>query len=115
MSAPYRQFKQMLQQLGEVITNGAKHLEAERRKAEKEQAKMQGQPAPEEGLAPGGLAQAADAAAKLEMITQQGLTKIELKKREADQDLVINDMFAAQKLRHAEAMQQVKRTPPPQQ
>lgn len=116
MSPPYRQFKQMLQQLGEVITNGAKHLEAERRKAEKEQAKMQGQPAPEEGLAPGGLAQAADAAAKLELLTQQGLTKLELKKREADQELLINDALAAQKLRHIEAMQQVKsRTPSPQQ
>ena len=116
MSPPYRQFKQMLQQLGEVITNGAKHLEAERRKAEKEQAKMQGQPAPEEGLAPGGLAQAADAAAKLEMLTQQGLTKLELEKRAADQKLLINDALAAQKLRHTEAMQQVKsRTPSPQQ
>lgn len=108
MSPPYRQFKQMLQQLGEVITNGAKHLEAERRKAEKEQAKMQGQPAAEDGTPPGVFGQAVDAAAKVEMMTQQGLTKLELEKRAANQKLIINDAFAAQKLRHAEAMQQVK-------
>lgn len=112
MSPPYRQFKQMLQQLGEVITNGAKHLEAERRKAEKEQAKMQQQPVPEDGTPPGVFGQAVDAAAKLEMLTQKGLTELELKKKAADQELLINDAFAAQKIRHAEAMQQVKSKAP---
>jgi hypothetical protein len=116
-SAPYREFKQQLQQLGEVITNGAKHLEAERRKAEKEQAKMQGMPATEDGTPPGVFGQAVDAAAKMELLTQQGLTKMELQKREADQKLLINDAFAAQKLKHMEAQQQVKarapqKTPP---
>ena len=111
-SAPYREFKQQLQQLGEVITNGAKHLEAERRKAEKEQAKMQGQQATEDGTPPGVYGQAVDAAAKLELLTQQGLTKMELQKREADQKLLINDAFAAQKLKHMEAQQQVKARAP---
>lgn len=112
MSPPYRQFKQQLQQLGEVITNGAKHLEAERRKAEKEQAKMQGQQATEDGTPPGVYGQAVDAAAKLELLTKQGLTKLELQKREADQKLLINDALAAQKLKHLEAQQQVKARAP---
>jgi hypothetical protein len=42
---------------------------------------------------------------------------MELQKREADQKLLINDAFAAQKLKHMEAQQQVKarapqKTPP---
>jgi hypothetical protein len=106
-SQPYRTYKQALQQLNEVITNGAKHLEADQRKAQK--AMEKGLPPPEEdGTPPGVHGQAVDAKARLEMIRQEGLTKLEIKKQEADQKLLFNDAFAAQKLRQMSAEQQIK-------
>ncbi len=106
-SQPYRTYKQALQQLNEVITNGAKHLEADQRKAQK--AMEKGLPPPEEdGTPPGVHGQAVDAKARLEMIRQEGLTKLEIKKQEADQKLLFNDAFAAQKLKQMSAEQQIK-------
>jgi hypothetical protein len=106
-SQPYRTYKQALQQLNEVITNGAKHLESDQRKAQK--AMEKGLPPPEEdGTPPGVHGQAVDARARLEMIRQEGLTKLEIKKQEADQKLLFNDAFAAQKLKQMSAEQQIK-------
>ncbi len=106
-SQPYRTYKQALQQLNEVITNGAKHLEADQRKAQK--AMEKGLPPPEEdGTPPGVHGQAVDAKVRLEMIRQEGLTKLEIKKQEADQKLLFNDAFAAQKLKQMSAEQQIK-------
>ncbi len=105
-SAPYRKFKEELQQTNEVITNGAKHLEADQRKAAEAEAK--GQPAPDETTPPGVFGQAVDTRARLETMQQESNTQQEIEKKKADQKLLINDAFAAQKLRHAEAMAQVK-------
>lgn len=106
-SQPYRMFKQQLQQLNEVITNGAKHLESDQRKEQK--AMEKGLPAPEDdGTPPGVFGQAVDARARLEMLRQEGLTKLEIKKQEADQKLLFNDAFAAQKLKQMSAEQQIK-------
>ncbi len=106
-SAPYRQFKQALQQLNEVITNGAKHLEADQRK--EREAQENGEAPPQHSETPPGVyGQAVDADAKLAMLFQQNKTKLENEKRAADQKLLINDAFARQKLAHAAAQQQIK-------
>jgi len=114
-SQPYRMYKEALQQFNEVIINGAKHLEAERRKQEEQAQKDGGNPAMEgqpEAAPPGLLVQAADARAKLEMMQRQGETKILLMKREADMKLLTQDAIAAQKIRHAEAMAQARNAKP---
>lgn len=108
-SPPYRSFKEQLQQTNEVITNGAKHLEADQRKA----AEAAGQAAPGEETPPGVFGQAVDTRARLEVMQQENRTKQEILKQQADQKLLINDAFAAQKLRHAEAMAQIKSQPKP--
>jgi hypothetical protein len=119
MTEPYPVFKEALQQLNEVITNGAKHIESERRKAEK--AAAMGQPAPDTaGTPPGIEMQAADARARLETMQQESVFKLQAKEAETRQKLAINDAFAAQKIRHAELMNRVKmqtptRTPKPAQ
>lgn len=110
-SPPYRLFKEQLQQTNEVITNGAKHLEADQRKAAEAEAK--GQPAPDETTPPGVFGQAVDTRARLETMQQENRTKQEITKQQADQKLLINDAFAAQKLRHAEALAQIKSQPKP--
>lgn len=101
-SEPYRMFKQALQQLNEVITNGAKHLEADQRK--EAEAMQEGAQQPGEGETPPGVfGQAVDASAKLEMLVQQNRTKLEIEKAKADQKLMINDALARQKLNHQRA------------
>jgi len=101
-SEPYRQFKQALQQLNEVITNGAKHLEADQRKEQEAAAK--GEAAPDTSETPPGVfGQAVDARARLAMQSQEHQTDQEIKKRDADQKLLINDAFAKQKLQHEQA------------
>ena len=105
-SEPYRMFKQALQQLNEVITNGAKHLEADERKAREEAEAAGAQPQDE--TPPGVYGQAVDAQAKLEMLVAQNRTKEEIKRREADQKLLINDALARQKIQHIEAERQAR-------
>jgi hypothetical protein len=104
-SEPYRQFKQGLQQLNEVITNGAKHLEADQRK----EALAKGEAAPDTSDTPPGVyGQAVDARARLAMQAREHQTSEEIKKREADQKLLINDVFAQQKLQHEAAKFQLQ-------
>lgn len=107
-SIPYRQYKQALQQLNEVITNGAKHLEADQRKAAKEAQMQQEQQPQQEETPPGVFGQAVDARARLANILEEGKTKLELKKAEADQKLLINDAMARQKIQHIEAERQAR-------
>jgi hypothetical protein len=117
MSEPYPVFKEALQQLNEVITNGAKHIAGEERKAQK--AAAMGQPAPDTaGTPPGIEMQAADARARLESMQQESVFKLQAKEAETKQKLAINDAFAAQKIKHAELLNRVKmqtstRTPAP--
>lgn len=106
-SEPYRAFKQLLQQLNEVITNGAKHLEADRRKEEEALAKGEAPPDTSD-TPPGVYGQAVDARARLAMDAQASQTQAEIKKREADQKLLINDAFAQQKLQHEQAKFQLQ-------
>lgn len=108
-SPPYRKFKEELQQTNEVITNGAKHLEADQRKAA--EAEAAGRPAPEEETPPGVFGQAVDTRARLETMQQESKTKQEIAQQEAAQKLLINDALAAQKLQHAAAAQQIKSAP----
>lgn len=127
---PYPIFKEALQQLNEVIVNGAKHIESERRKMEK--AAARGQPAPDiEGTPPGIEIKAADARARLATMQQESAFKLQAKRveaeqdliirqRKADQDLAINDAKAASQLRNAELLRKVsagtrKPTPAPAQ
>lgn len=111
MSEPYPVFKEALQQLNEVITNGAKHIAGEERKAQK--AAAMGQPAPDTaGTPPGIEMQAADARARLESMQQESVFKLQAKQAEATQKLAINDAMAAQKIRHAELLNKVKRQTP---
>lgn len=110
-SVPYRQYKQALQQLNEVITNGAKHLEADERKAREQEEQMTQQP-PMDETPPGVYGQAVDAQAKLEMLVQQNRTKLEIEKQKADQKLLINDALARQKIQHIEAERQARQAPP---
>ena len=99
---PYRMAKQALQQLNEVITNGAKHLEADQRKEQEAAAK--GEAAPDTSETPPGVfGQAVDTRARLAMQAQEHQTDQEIKKTEADQKLLINDAFAKQKLQHEQA------------
>ena len=99
---PYRMAKQALQQLNEVITNGAKHLEADQRKEQEAAAK--GEAAPDTSETPPGVfGQAVDTRARLAMQAQEHQTDQEIKKKEADQKLLINDAFAKQKLQHEQA------------
>lgn len=101
-SDPYRQFKQALQQLNEVIVNGAKHLEADQRK------EQEGRATDDSDTPPGVFGQAVDARARLAMQAQAHQTTEEIKKREADQKLLINDAFAKQKLQHEQARFQLQ-------
>lgn len=106
-SEPYHIFKQALQQLNEVITNGAKHLEADRRKEQEALAK--GEAAPDTSETPPGIyGQAVDARARLAMDAQAHQTAEEIKKREADQKLLLNEAFAKQKLEHEQAKFQLQ-------
>jgi hypothetical protein len=111
MSEPYPVFKEALQQLNEVITNGAKHIAGEERKAQK--AAAMGQPAPDTaGTPPGIEMQAADARARLESMQQESVFKLQAKEAETKQKLAINDAFAAQKIKHAELLNRVKMQTP---
>lgn len=111
MSEPYPVFKEALQQLNEVITNGAKHIAGEERKAQK--AAAMGQPAPDTaGTPPGIEMQAADARARLESMQQESVFKLQAKQAEATQKLAINDAMAAQKIKHAELLNRVKMQTP---
>ncbi len=106
-SEPYRMFKQALQQLNEVITNGAKHLEADQRK--EQEALQNGEQPPETSETPPGVfGQAVDARARLEALVQQNVTKLEIEKKKADQQLMINDAKAAQQLQHKQAEYELK-------
>lgn len=112
MSEPYPVFKEALQQLNEVIVNGAKHIAGEERKMQK--AAERGQPAPDiSGTPPGIEIQAADARAKLETMQQESAFKLQSQRAEAQQKLAINDAFAAQKIKHLELAQRVKMQTPP--
>lgn len=112
MSEPYPVFKEALQQLNEVITNGAKHIEGEARKAQK--AAEMGQAAPDTAGTPPGIAmQAADARARLETMQQESAFKLQAQRAEAQQKLAINDAFAAQKIKHLELANRVKMQTPP--
>jgi len=106
-SEPYRMFKQALQQLNEVITNGAKHLEADQRK-EQEALQRGEQPPDTSETPPGVFKQAVGTDVELRMLLEQNRTKMEIEKQQADQKLLINDAFAAQKLQHQAASQQLK-------
>ena len=114
-SEPYRMAKQALQQLNEVITNGAKHLEADQRKEQEAAAK--GEAAPDTSETPPGVfGQAVDARARLAMQQEEHSTNQEIKKKEADQKLLINDAFAQQKLQHEAAkfqLQAAQKAQPP--
>jgi len=101
-----KMFKEALQQFNEVITNGAKHVEAEQRKMEKAQA--EGLEMPEtEGTPQGVFARSVDAAARMESL--MGSQKLEQQQLEFRQKLAFRDAEAAQKLRHQEAMLQIER------
>jgi len=110
MSAPYSQFKEALQQFNEVITNGAKSLEAQQRRAQKQQAEghaVQGIETP-----PGVYGAAVDASAKADILLATSQTKMGIMKKEAEQRLAINDALAAQKIQHAAAMARAKKAAP---
>jgi len=109
-SAPYPQFKEALQQFNEVITNGAKSLEAQQRRAQKQQA--EGQTAQDIETPPGVYGAAVDASAKADILLATSQTKMGIMKKEAEQRLAINDALAAQKIQHAAAMARAKKAAP---
>lgn len=120
----YPSFKEALQQLNEVIVNGAKHVESEERKMA--QAEAQGTPAPDTAGTPGGVfGQAVDAQAKLSMLREtmqitrdDARQKMALKELETASKLKSNAALTAQKLRlqretHEAKIQQRKTKPTP--
>ena len=94
----YPQFKEALQQLNEVIVNGAKHIESEEQRAMEAEAKGQGAP-DTAGTPPGVFAQSVDARARLEEFK----TKNGIMVQQARQKMAINDAMAAQKIKHQAA------------
>lgn len=105
-SAPYPQFKEALQQFNEVIVNGAKSLEAQQRRAQKQQ--EQGQEVSGVETPPGVYGAAVDARAKADALLMTSQTKMGIMKKEADQKMAINDALAAQKIMQTAAMARAK-------
>ena len=119
MSAQTAQFRESLQQFGEVIVNGTKHLA----KQQEQEAEAGGAMA---GDTPLGLTrQAADAearfvesvqsqakAASLQLDIAAKQQAIQAKAAEAKQKLAINDALAAQKIRHQTILAQQKKQKP---
>lgn len=97
----YPEFKEALQQLNEVIVNGAKHIEAEDRRMS--EAEASGQQTAADGTPPGVFAQAVDARARLEEFRQKSALQLAVgrqKLAEGRQKMAITQAQAAQKIRH---------------
>lgn len=106
MDTRARMFKEALQQLNEVITNGAKEVEADQKKMAEAQAEGREAPAPD-GTPAGVFARSVDAAARLD--TMLGQQKLQQESVAFRQKLAFKDAEMAQKLRHQEAMLQIER------
>jgi hypothetical protein len=99
----YPDFKEALQQLNEVIVNGAKHIESEEMRAQ--EAAARGEQAPSTaGTPPGVFGQSVDARARLEEFKQKNLINLEM----AKQKMVITDALAAQKIKHEQAKHELE-------
>jgi hypothetical protein len=114
------QFRQALQQFGEVIVNGGKFLAREQQKAMEEQAAMEG--VESSGASPLGVErQAADAAARTEFLesvkTQAKAASLqldlaakqqamELSKAKAEQEMALRDAKTAAEIVRSRAKQQ---------
>lgn len=95
----YPAFKEALQQLNEVIVNGAKHIESEQRKIAK--AEAEGQPAPETAGTPSGVfAQSVDARARLESMQQE----LQITREGARQKMALKELETASKLKSQAAV-----------
>lgn len=94
----YPEFKEALQQLNEVIVNGAKHIESEEQRTM--EAEAAGEVAPATAGTPAGVfAQSVDARARLEEFQQKNMLNLEA----AKQKMAITDALAAQKIKHEAA------------
>ena len=100
----YRRFKEALQQLGELIKNSRKHLDAEDQREAEEQAEAQGQEAPQQeelyGGTPAGLFAAAvdanaRAASKDDAIIQKTKAETQIMLEKHRQQLAANDVKLA--------------------
>jgi len=93
----FKIYKEELQQLGEVVINGAKHLEAQQRKAA-EQAQQAGQEVPaQESAMLSTDRQAVDAAARIAMLdAQKKALELDFAAKKSAQELAQNDAKFAQ-------------------
>jgi hypothetical protein len=98
----YRRFKEALQQLGELIKNSRKHLDAEDQREAEAQAEAQGQEAPEApyGGAPAGLFAAAvdanaRAASKDAAVIEKTKAETQIMLEKHRQQLAANDVKLA--------------------
>jgi len=93
--------RQALQQVTEVITNGARHVEKLQRQQAEQAQRQPGQAGPPPGDADMGVKlqqRLAEHQVKMQMLQQQAQLKLSLRMQEAQQKLAIRDAEAAQKL-----------------